>query len=139
MTKDVIGEFTTPTVGLRMTDGTICAGISPGTGKLMYTTPEDAPRQYTFADAPKYAQRLNRERAFGYSDWRVPSEDELDVLFKNRDAIGGFDQTGVRPQGWYWSSSQKKPGNHARGQRFSDGHRSSTNARAGASLRCVRG
>lgn len=36
----------------------------------------------------------------GYSDWYLPSLDELNALYVNRDAIGGFG--GVE----YWSSSQ---------------------------------
>jgi len=39
----------------------------------------------------------------GYSDWYLPSKDELDKLYLNRDAIGGFDTTS---DPWYWSSSQ---------------------------------
>ena len=39
----------------------------------------------------------------GYNDWYLPSRDELDKLYLNRDAIGGFDTTSNY---WYWSSSQ---------------------------------
>ena len=38
----------------------------------------------------------------GYSDWYLPSKDELFKLYLNRVAIGGF-STG----GFYWSSSEK--------------------------------
>ena len=34
--------------------------------------------------------------------WRLPTKDELNVLFKNKDKIGGFNT------GLYWSSSQSK-------------------------------
>lgn len=36
----------------------------------------------------------------GYSDWYLPSRDELEKLFINRVSIGGF------PAGFYWSSSE---------------------------------
>ena len=36
----------------------------------------------------------------GYSDWYLPSKDELNKLWINRVAIGGF------YDGWYWSSSE---------------------------------
>jgi hypothetical protein len=40
----------------------------------------------------------------GYSDWYLPSKDELNKLFLNRYIIGGFD-------GWYWSSSETASNN----------------------------
>jgi len=49
-----------------------------------------------------YAAGLARAyRGGGYSDWFLPSIDELYQLYLNRDVIGGFaDHT------WYWSSSE---------------------------------
>jgi len=35
----------------------------------------------------------------GYSDWYLPSKDELSKLYLNRSAIGGFTD-------WYWTSSE---------------------------------
>src|SRR5712691_7330547 len=87
----------------RMPDGTVYAGISPATNEPMYATPNDAPLTYTFNQAQKYAAKLD---AHGHHDWRVPTKGELNVLFQNRAAIGGFDESGSDPAGWYWSSSQ---------------------------------
>ncbi len=36
----------------------------------------------------------------GYSDWYLPSKDELNKLYVNRVAIGGFASS------WYWSSAE---------------------------------
>ena len=36
----------------------------------------------------------------GYTDWYLPSLDELDELYYSQDAIGGFEST------YYWSSSE---------------------------------
>jgi hypothetical protein len=40
----------------------------------------------------------------GYSDWYLPSRDELYKLYVNRDKIGGF-VPGEYNISWYWSSS----------------------------------
>ena len=80
-------------------DGTVEAGVSPDTEKTMYTTPEDAPGFYTFDQAKTYCAGLTVN---GKDDWRVPTKNELNVLFQNRAAIGGFDETGAYPTGWYW-------------------------------------
>jgi hypothetical protein len=130
--------------GDRMADGTVYAGISPDTGKAMYATPADAPLTYTFNQAQKYAAKLE---AHGHQDWRVPTKKELDVLFNNRAAIGGFNVTGSDPAGWYWSSSQNffllawaERFSLAWAQRFSDGDQSKYGYKDDASsLRCVRG
>jgi hypothetical protein len=56
----------------------------------------------------------------GYSDWFLPSRDELDFMYKNlkQKNLGGFSS------GWYWSSSQMSSNSdYAWGQRFSDGYR----------------
>jgi hypothetical protein len=39
----------------------------------------------------------------GYTDWYLPSKDELDLVYQNQAAIGGFNN------GLYWSSSQATP------------------------------
>ena len=125
---------TTPQIGDKMEDGTVYAGISPDTNKPMYATPADAPLTYTFNQAQKYAEQLD---AHGHKDWRAPTKAELNVLFKNRAAIGGFNETGSNPAGWYWSSSQYNLIS-AWGQRFSDGHQDGYIKFNDSSLRCVR-
>jgi hypothetical protein len=37
----------------------------------------------------------------GYSDWYLPSRDEMDSMYVHRDMIGGFN-----PNGWYWTSTE---------------------------------
>lgn len=44
-------------------------------------------------------------RAYG-PDWYLPSKDELNVLYLNRYAIGGFDTTTGWSRSYYWSSSE---------------------------------
>ena len=123
-------------IGERMPDGTVYAGISPDTGKAMYATAADAPLTFTFNQTQKYAANLD---ANGHKDWRVPTRAELNVLYENRAAIGGFNDTGSTPAGWYWSSSQYGGYGVAWAQRFSDGHQSNYGRYFVSSLRCVRG
>jgi hypothetical protein len=121
-------------IGEVMPDGTIYAGVSPETGKAMFTTAADAPATCTFNEAQDYAAKLD---AHGHRDWRVPTKDELNVLFSNRTVIGGFDESCSYPGGWYRSSSQFS-NLFAWGQRFSDGCQTNSYKDGGSSLRCVR-
>jgi hypothetical protein len=128
-------------VGEKMKDGTIYAGISPDTGKPMYVTPADAPLTYTFNQAQKYAAKLE---AHGHKDWRAPTTEELNVLFENQAAIGGFKVTVIDgvivasddEAEWYWSST--RDGTGAWGQRLSDGYQDLHYRGYHSSLRCVR-
>ena len=53
-----------------------------------------------------YAAKLCSDLVLGgYSDWYLPSIEELVKLYDNRSLIGGF--TG----GWYWSSTEDVPSN----------------------------
>jgi len=129
-----------PKVGDVMKDGTIFAGISPDTHKAMYATPADAPRVYNFYEADEYANNLC---AHGHRDWRVPTADELNTLYENRNEgalKGTLNETGLFPAGWYWSSS---PSHHlhngAWAQRFSNGDQDTNYEDHDSSLRCVRG
>ena len=127
-------ESTEPKIGDRMADGTVYAGISPDTNKPMYATPKDAKLTMKWKQAMEYAARLD---AHGHQDWHVPTKSELNVLFQNRAAIGGFNVSGSNPAGWYWSSSQTS--NYgAWAQRFSDGGQDGYLKGTVSSLRLVR-
>src|SRR3982751_2499839 len=86
-----VERFNTLFVGDTMPDGTVYAGVSPTNGTAMFVTPSDAPLTKYFNEAHDHANRLY---VHGRIDWRVPTHDELQVLFRNRAAIGGF--TGER-------------------------------------------
>lgn len=81
--------------GDRMPDGTIYVGVSPTTGRPLYAMPHDLRGLHTWAGAKTAAA----EQTFGrHTDWRVPTKEELDMLYCARDAVGGFQRD------FYWSS-----------------------------------
>jgi hypothetical protein len=132
-------------IGGRMPDGTVYAGSL--NGKPIYTTAADAPGTFTHGKGRTYASSLD---AHGHRDWRMPTKTELNMLFNNRAAIGGFDIKGPRhddlvslaadwnPAGWYWSSTRGGLVS-AWGQHFSDGLTINHFRKHEAHLRCVRG
>jgi hypothetical protein len=136
---------TAPKPGDKMPDGTICAGRSPENGKMMYTTPVDEPLTCTFKQAAEQAAALSMTDAFGHHDWHVPMKAELNVMFNNRAVIGGFDESGSNPSGWYLSapSPDDKPLKNTGTkvpwvQRFSDGVQTFEPGTTPVALRCIR-
>ena len=104
-----------PNIGDKMEDGTVYCGMSPSTGTAMFAMPNDASGKMSWNKAVKSTQTL---AAFGHKGskqatakllkdpfkddggWRMPTSDELNVLYQNKDKIGGFSPR------WYWSSSE---------------------------------
>lgn len=124
----------TPETSGSMPDGSNFAAISPDTGKPMFVTPADAPGVYSWSSGTNYCTALD---ANGHRDWRMPTKGELNALFQNRAAIGGFNETGLYPGAYYWSSSPYYSYG-AWTQRFDDGYQSYGNVYGDSSLRCVR-
>jgi hypothetical protein len=90
-------------IGERIPDGTIYAGISPDSGKAIYAATADAPLTMRFEKAADYAKNL---QVHGHNDWRLPTRNELELLFNNRAAIGGFRTASGWGAHWYWSSTE---------------------------------
>ena len=59
---------------------------------------KDAPNLMSFEGAQEYAKNLG-------GGWRVPTKEELDLMYGNRDKIKGLNLTGSFPAGWYWSGT----------------------------------
>ncbi len=105
--------------GIRWDNGsnivTGAAGIAVGTGNANTNT------IVTIKGAGSYAAKLCYDLFLGgYRGWYLPSKDELEKLFQNRDVIGGFAPTP------YWSSSESL-NNYAWHECFSNGYQSNTN------------
>jgi len=83
--------------------------------------------------AGSYAAKLCYDLVLnGYSDWYLPSKDELNTLYLNRTAIGGFVAAG------YWGSSDYYDSYTAWAQGFSGGYQFSYSKNAAYSVRAVR-
>lgn len=90
---------------------TIVAGTSAALGSGLANT-----NLIVAACAPTNAASICADLVSGgYSDWYLPSKDELNKLFQNRAAIGGF------TTGWYRSSTQSSA-SYAWEQRFDTGN-----------------
>ena len=64
--------------------------------------PHDLPKTMTFLDAEKAVKNLG-------NDWRIPTLEELRLIYKQKDAIGNFctePSTGYPV--WYWSSTEHR-------------------------------
>jgi len=81
------------------------------------------------------ARRCSDLVAYGYSDWYLPSADELNCLYVNRASLGGFYTfSGIV----YWSSTETNA-NWANAQNFNTGLQTTINQKGGACrVRCVR-
>ena len=71
-------------IGTVMEDGTIYAGVSPQTGKLLFVMPEDAPLM-DYTATVDHVNALNREKAYSHDDWRIPIVSELGVIHQNKE------------------------------------------------------
>lgn len=121
-----------------------CTNASPGTaatcrtGEVNTTFLAGATGEpdYPFA-AAEYCDGLT---AHGHSDWYLPAQDELDVLYDNKNAgdlNGTFNESDSFPAGWYWSSTELSVGG-ARFQRFSTGSQDNGDKFSLFVVRCVR-
>jgi hypothetical protein len=122
-----------------------CTDVTPGTASSCQTgeantallvglSGSGSPAPY---QAAEYCDGLT---AHGHSDWYLPAQDELDVLYDNKNAgdlNGTFNETGSFPAGFYWSSSERNT-NSARYQRFSDGLQDINVKLLEVAVRCVR-
>lgn len=124
-------------VGDVMPDGSIYAGLSPATNKRIFVAARDARVAMRFNTAAAFANALD---AHGHKDWRVPTKEELDVLFQNREkgALKGTFNLNSVPDCYYLSSTPMVD-DFVWIQRFSDGELGRNYPYRAVSVRCVRG
>jgi TolB-like protein len=105
-------------------------GINSGGWRYLEAAPASAEFQ---SDWNAAAGLCNSFGIGGFSGWRLPSGEELDLMYKNlkQKELGGFSNS------WYWSSSQYV-NNTAWGQSFSNGGQSLNYKNSTNSVRAVR-
>ena len=117
-----------------------------GVEKDYFAAPTDA-HYMSFDAAVKYAKKANHKNYLGHNDWVLPTgwkdkkgaPDVLHAMFNNKAKIGGFDETGSDPSGYYWSSSPDDYFvNGLKFERFSDGHQDGEDKSNCLSVRLVR-
>jgi hypothetical protein len=120
-------------VGDKLPDGTIYAGLSPDTQRPMYAAAADASLAMDFNAAAEYA---SKSEAHDHKDWRVPTKEELNLLYQNKNKgflKGSFGAV-------YWSSTEVSYStDFACEQVFFGGHQDVFSKGHRYNLRCVRG
>jgi TolB-like protein len=114
----------------------VLGDIGPGGGMVFfaqggkYMEMSDILGNYTWSNGLTAARNY---RGCGFSDWRLPTKDELNLIYQNLRAknIGSLGDS------WHWSSSEYSGGT-AWGRRFSDGDQGPTNKTNTYSVRTVR-
>jgi hypothetical protein len=100
----LIAAATDQGTGIRWNNGknviTNATGIKVGTGKANTNKIVNVQgKTGTYAALVCYQHAHN-----GFSDWYLPSKNELNLLFQQRNVVGGFSATN------YWSSSETSQG-----------------------------
>lgn len=126
-------------VGTEMPDGSIFADRTSA-GVPVYAMPEDEDKSglMDLAHAQESARRLNHGKAHGHDDWRLPSREELTLLFNSRAKIGNFFTKAIGwPCGAYWSAPDAATGDIS-GRYFPKGNEEKVADFCSLVVRCVR-
>jgi len=129
-----------PAIGTAAEDGCLYAGVSPDTGRAMYVAPADEKRRgkRNFSTPEAARKRALKKSIKTGRDFRLPSYAELQVLFNNRAALGGFDESGRYPKSLYRSYNSGSGKGRDRCRNFGTGAERSLYSDYGFSVRFVR-
>jgi hypothetical protein len=86
-----------PPPGTVYHDSCIFIGISPTMNRPLFVMPHDLPGWVDWSYAKMAAAQIHFG---GYDDWRLPTSDELRLLFLNKAVIPRLLET------WYWTGNE---------------------------------
>lgn len=89
-------ELKKTVIGAKYEGGIVCYW-NDKTGKHGLIAAESDIGEFTWQQAIDTCKNLSIN---GYNDWRLPTDDELDALYANRNVVGGFELAS------YWSSTE---------------------------------
>lgn len=91
--------FESPTIG-KAFQGGIIISLTPNGQHGLIAANQDLPKTYGLANARKAVKIASNYDAQGqqYSDWRIPTKDELNVVFQHKGILGAKGT-------YYWSST----------------------------------
>ena len=92
--------------------------------------------KHQWEEAKKVAEGY---RGGNLSDWRLPTKEELNLVYQNLRKPGIITETwyGATWYDWYWSSSGYC-NNHYWAQRIRDGYQSTSNGHSECAVRAIR-
>ncbi|TMI63702.1 MAG: DUF1566 domain-containing protein [Bacteroidetes bacterium] len=89
-------ELKKTSIGSKYQGGIVFQWTDSAGKKGVIAAEKDLPGTYNWKDAYAACQQLTLN---GYSDWRLPTREEIGVLYANRIFVGGFER------GFYWSET----------------------------------
>jgi hypothetical protein len=82
-----------------------CRGTLYGTSTALGTGAANTTKLLACGETNFAAKYVDALTDGGYSDWYIPSKDELNKLYENKNLVGNF----INGPNWYWSSSEWSP------------------------------
>lgn len=81
-------------------------GTSPDTEESLYLYSCKTLKLMTWQQATSYAEKFNAQ---GFTDWRLPTEGELKLIFNPRSQLFGLrtKEANLNPDDYYWTGSEK--------------------------------
>ena len=108
-----------------------CRGWPSGTSTTLGTGTANTTTLLGCSETNFAAKLARAVRDGGYTDWSLPSKDELNKLYLNRNSVGNFIDVN------YWSSSESNAW-YAWYQSFSDGSQNQDDKNAQKGIRAIR-